>query len=305
MDIGGPDFVYPPPALAAAAGGLRQAGRPGQDRSGGAAVLPADRHTPRPNAPCARRRPTDCCGRASTTRCGGGERTLPRRSRTWRSQRRWPGRGPSAPRSAVWPQWRLLEGTGPPAVHCVSKHPSVVNRRRALGRREPRPPGSAGRGARPRTGCGATQTNPPPPWLGAHAGGDRDARLGNFARELRAAPHRHVGTVVEGRGDAGGRCRDRRPRAGVGSAASSTATRWSQTCSLLCARPSAAGRHTLTIARPGASLAPGDGGAATLAAIFLVPAGPAGEPALRSVPISRWRTLCGHPLQWVEVVSAG
>ncbi len=67
----------------------------------------------------------------------------------------------------------------------------------------------------------------------------------------------------------------------------------------------AAGRHTLTIARPGASLAPGDGGAATLAAIFLVPAGPAGEPALRSVPISRWRTLCGHPLQWVEVVSAG
>ncbi len=34
----------------------------------------------------------------------------------------------------------------------------------------------------------------------------------------------------------------------------------------------AAGRHTLTISRPGASLAPGDGGAAMLAAIFLVPA---------------------------------
>jgi hypothetical protein len=33
-----------------------------------------------------------------------------------------------------------------------------------------------------------------------------------------------------------------------------------------------AGRHTLTIARPGADLAPGDGGAATLAGIFLVPA---------------------------------
>jgi hypothetical protein len=33
-----------------------------------------------------------------------------------------------------------------------------------------------------------------------------------------------------------------------------------------------AGRHTLEISRPGASLAPGDGGAATLAAIFLVPA---------------------------------
>lgn len=34
-----------------------------------------------------------------------------------------------------------------------------------------------------------------------------------------------------------------------------------------------AGRHVLTIARPGADLAPGDGGAATLTAIFLVPAG--------------------------------
>jgi hypothetical protein len=34
-----------------------------------------------------------------------------------------------------------------------------------------------------------------------------------------------------------------------------------------------AGRHTLTITRPGADLAPGDGGAATLAAIFLVPGG--------------------------------
>jgi hypothetical protein len=35
-----------------------------------------------------------------------------------------------------------------------------------------------------------------------------------------------------------------------------------------------AGRHTLTILRPGANLAPGDGGAATLAAIFLVLARP-------------------------------
>jgi hypothetical protein len=34
-----------------------------------------------------------------------------------------------------------------------------------------------------------------------------------------------------------------------------------------------AGRHTLTITRPGADLAPGDGGAATLAAILLVPGG--------------------------------
>jgi hypothetical protein len=62
-----------------------------------------------------------------------------------------------------------------------------------------------------------------------------------------------------------------------------------------------AGLHTLTIARPGANLAPGDGGAAVLNAIFLVPAGGAGEPSLRSVAVGGWRSLCGHRLQWVEL----
>jgi hypothetical protein len=62
--------------------------------------------------------------------------------------------------------------------------------------------------------------------------------------------------------------------------------------------------HTLTITRPGASLAPGDGGAAVLAAIFLVPAGPAGEPELRSTPVASWQVLCGRPLQWVELLPA-
>ncbi len=63
-----------------------------------------------------------------------------------------------------------------------------------------------------------------------------------------------------------------------------------------------AGLHTLTITRPGVGLAPGDGGAATLAEIFLTPAGPAGQPSLRSAPVSRWRALCGRPVQWVELV---
>ena len=64
----------------------------------------------------------------------------------------------------------------------------------------------------------------------------------------------------------------------------------------------AAGRHTLTITRPGANLAPGDGGAATLAAIFLSPAGRAGEARLSTVPAARWQSLCGQRLQWVELV---
>jgi hypothetical protein len=63
-----------------------------------------------------------------------------------------------------------------------------------------------------------------------------------------------------------------------------------------------AGRHTLTIARPGTTLAPGDGGAAVLGAVFLTPAGRAGEPALRTAALRRWRSLCGPPLQWVELL---
>jgi hypothetical protein len=62
------------------------------------------------------------------------------------------------------------------------------------------------------------------------------------------------------------------------------------------------GLHTLTIARPGADLAPGDGGAAVLSAILLTPAGLAGQPTLRAVPAARARSLCGHPLQWVELL---
>jgi hypothetical protein len=67
----------------------------------------------------------------------------------------------------------------------------------------------------------------------------------------------------------------------------------------------AAGRNTLTITRPGANLAPGDGGAAVLAAIFLTPDGRAGEARLSTAPTARWRSLCGQRLQWVELVSAG
>lgn len=61
------------------------------------------------------------------------------------------------------------------------------------------------------------------------------------------------------------------------------------------------GAHTLTITRPGASLAPGDNGAAVLDGIFLTLAGSAGRPSLISVPVSRWRSLCAHKLEWVEI----
>jgi hypothetical protein len=63
-----------------------------------------------------------------------------------------------------------------------------------------------------------------------------------------------------------------------------------------------AGRHLLSIARGGADLAPGDGGSALLEHVFLTPAGAAGEQRLRVEPAARWRSLCGHAYDWVEVV---
>jgi hypothetical protein len=73
------------------------------------------------------------------------------------------------------------------------------------------------------------------------------------------------------------------------------------TLSPLSARLSA-GPHTLAVTRPGTDLAPGDGGAALLNAIFLTQAGAAGEPSLHAMPTARWHRLCGRSLQWVELV---
>ncbi len=64
----------------------------------------------------------------------------------------------------------------------------------------------------------------------------------------------------------------------------------------------AAGKHRLTVERPGATLAPGDGGSAVLDAIFLTPAaGAAGQP-LTSVAVADWRALCERRHAWVEAV---
>jgi hypothetical protein len=63
----------------------------------------------------------------------------------------------------------------------------------------------------------------------------------------------------------------------------------------------AAGTHHVSIVRPASNLAPGDGGSAVLDAVFLTPTGAARHETLRSVAATRWRSLCGHVYQWVEV----
>jgi len=63
-----------------------------------------------------------------------------------------------------------------------------------------------------------------------------------------------------------------------------------------------AGEHRVSVTRPGFTLAPGDGGAAVLDAIFLTPAVAAARGTLRAAAPTDWRTLCGRSYQWVELV---
>jgi hypothetical protein len=63
-----------------------------------------------------------------------------------------------------------------------------------------------------------------------------------------------------------------------------------------------AGPHRVTLSRTSSILAPGDGGSAVLYAMFLTPAHAGGQDPLRVVPASRWRSLCGRSYDWIEVV---
>ena len=63
-----------------------------------------------------------------------------------------------------------------------------------------------------------------------------------------------------------------------------------------------AGRHRVSVVRGGLALAPGDGGSAVLFAIFLTPAKAPAQPPLYAVPPGRWRSLCGRSYEWIEVI---
>jgi hypothetical protein len=64
----------------------------------------------------------------------------------------------------------------------------------------------------------------------------------------------------------------------------------------------AAGSHRLTVTRGHSTLAPGEEGSAVLAAIFLTPAAYDPQRTLRTVPVGSWRALCGRRYSWVELV---
>ncbi len=66
----------------------------------------------------------------------------------------------------------------------------------------------------------------------------------------------------------------------------------------------AAGRHRVSVTRAGFSLAPGDGGSAVLDAIVLTPARTDPQGPLRVAAPARWRTLCGRQYRWIEITRA-
>jgi hypothetical protein len=64
-----------------------------------------------------------------------------------------------------------------------------------------------------------------------------------------------------------------------------------------------AGAHVLVLSRGGRSLAPGNGGSALLHAVFLTPKG--AQETLESKPAIQWRSLCGGHYDWIEAVAGG
>jgi hypothetical protein len=63
-----------------------------------------------------------------------------------------------------------------------------------------------------------------------------------------------------------------------------------------------AGKHHLSVARAGFSLAPGNGGAAVLDAAFLTPAGAPARVLRTLTPVASPRDLCAEPVEWIELV---
>jgi hypothetical protein len=278
MDVGGPDFIYPPPALASAAGGH---GRPVQ------------------------------LGRIAPAALGSYPLILTRRDPT-------APRPPAAYRllwrGTYYEVWGRSQGARPALVHVdMPASPSPIQstpsraRCSTIGRVAASAPSRHARlvGAlAPRlvvVPIPRSRLRRPPGWARARqgilmhrpgtlrvsfrlpAGGMWYVWLeGNVMRELRLAiDGRSLGSLA---GQLGGN------------------SLVANVLTPLHARLSA-GAHTLAITRPSAGLAPGDGGAAVLSGIFLTPAGPTGEPGLVAIPVGRWRSLCARRLQWVELVS--
>jgi len=63
----------------------------------------------------------------------------------------------------------------------------------------------------------------------------------------------------------------------------------------------AAGKHSISLLRHGGDLRPGDAGSTVIDGVILQAGGGAEAESVQSVAAGAWRSLCGQPLDWIEL----
>ncbi|HEX4188669.1 MAG TPA: hypothetical protein VHY83_12285 [Solirubrobacteraceae bacterium] len=267
LDVGGPDFAYPPPALAAAAGGYGAPVDLGRVRPGSLAAYPLI---------VTRRDP-------SRARPPSAYRLL------------WSG--------SYYEVWGRTHAAPPAAVHlALSGTPRAQCTR--IGRLAR---GVAGRSARLIGAEATQLVRVPllsashPAGWGRQRQGFAMKRPGRLAATFELPFGGRWNLWVQGQIMPSVKVRlDGRLLASVGGQLSGNSLVPDTAPPLAVVLSS--GSHRLTVTRGGASLAPGEEGSAVLAAIFLTPASYDPQRALRAVAVSRWPALCGRAYSWVELL---
>ncbi len=268
LDVGGPDFVYPPPALAAAAGGYGN---------------PVDLNRVPPRALLA-------YPLIITRRDPAAPRPPSAYSLAWQGRyyQVW-SRRPDAPAASA----HLALG-GPPAAQCA--------RIGALAAGAPAGTVLSAAQSPPIVGVSLARSSHPAGWGHQRAGlvmsraGTLTARFalpaagtwsvwvqGQIMPTVELALDGHRLAAIGGQLSGNSLVPDTVPPLSV---------------------QLGAGPHTLTVTRHGPGLAPGETGSAVLDAVFLTPASTPAQGTLRAVPAASWHELCGGRYQWVELLPA-
>jgi hypothetical protein len=267
LDVGGPDFVYPPPALAALAG---------------AYGYPVDLDRAPPQALLA-------YPLIITRRDPSASRPPAAYALAWQG--------------AYYEVWSRRRGAAAALAHVgLDGAPGSQCQRIAVLARTPAPPGARLLAARApqEVSVSLARASHPRRWghqrqglvmstPGRLSAAFRLPAAGTWEVWVQGQLMPDVGLAVDGR-----------PVASIGAQLSGNSL-VPDTVPPLPIRLSA-GTHRVSITRGGFSLAPGDGGSAVLDAIFLTPAAAAPQ-QLDAAPIAGWRALCGHPHQWVELTA--
>ena len=265
LDVAGPDFVYPPAALAAAAGGY---GNPVDlARVVPAALAPYPLIVTRrdPSAP----RPPSAYGLA------------------------WQG--------SYYQVWSRRPGAAVPLAHVTLAGSSAARCARISALAASAPAGSTLVGARApaRERVSLALATHPPHW-GHERGGLVMKRAGTLSAGFRVPSSGSWEVWVRGQFmPAVTLAIDGHARASISGELSGNSLVQGTPPPTPVAL--SAGAHTVALTRGGFSLAPGNGGAAVVEEIFLTPAHAAEQGTLRVVPSAHAQRLCGSRYEWVEL----